>query len=572
MHKRPLLVIGTLFALNAVCEPGTAVAAQATACAGDNGGLVLADGFCATVFADGLGHARHLAVTADGSVYVNTWSSPYYRNDNPPAGGFLVVLKDTKGAGRADLVQRFGAEAADGERGGTGLVLHNGYLYAESNDRIIRYPLSGATPVPDGKPEIVLSGMPMGGDHPMHPFTIDQAGNLFVTMASATNSCQKENRAAQSPGIAPCIELETRAGIWRYDANKTGQVFSPKERYATGLRNSEGLDFDSAGRLYATQHGRDQLRENWPQFYSTEQGFNLPAEEVMIIKEGGAYGWPYCYYDPTQKKLVLAPEYGGDGGKKVGDCATKLPPVATFPAHWAPNDLKIYKGSQFPAAFREGAFIAFHGSWNRAPGPQGGYNVAFQPLKDGQASGDYIIFADNFAGAIKQPGRAAFRPSGLAVAPDGALFIADDLKGRIWRVTYHGDGSSAALKGVEAPVTDASQATDKALSLTPPPGFTNDQVALGRRIFHGEVAEGTCGGCHGRDATGTPGGPDLTTGSWLWGDGSFDALKNTIVAGVPQPKEHPVAMPPMGGAALSESELQAVSAYVWALGHSNAQR
>ena len=104
---------------------------------------------------------------------------------------------------------------------------------------------------------------------------------------------------------------------------------------------------------------------------------------------------------------MLAPEYGGDGGKKVGDCDTLDRPVAAFPAHWAPNDLKIYKGSQFPKGYQGGAFIAFHGSWNRAPGPQGGYNVVFQPLADGKPSGDYIVFADGFAGQRKS--RAAPR-------------------------------------------------------------------------------------------------------------------------------------------------------------------
>jgi glucose/arabinose dehydrogenase len=90
--------------------------------------------------------------------------------------------------------------------------------------------------------------------------------------------------------------------------------------------------------------------------------------------------------------------------------------------HWAPNDLKIYNASQFPKGYQGGAFIAFHGSWNRAPGPQGGYNIVFQPLSDGKPSGDYIVFADGFAGTFKDPGRAAHRPSGVAVAPDGARF------------------------------------------------------------------------------------------------------------------------------------------------------
>ena len=89
--------------------------------------------------------------------------------------------------------------------------------------------------------------MPLDGDHPMHPFIIDADGNLFVSMGSATNACEVKNRMPHSPGNNPCSELKTRAGIWRYDANKTGQVFSAKERYASGLRNPEGLDFDAVG-------------------------------------------------------------------------------------------------------------------------------------------------------------------------------------------------------------------------------------------------------------------------------------------------------------------------------------
>ena len=164
------------------------------------------------------------------------------------------------------------------------------------------------------------------------------------------------------PKLKSCEELKTRDGIWRYDANKTNQKFSPSERYATGLRNSEGIDFDSAGRVFATQHGRDQLYENWPDLYSSERGSELPAEELVLLEQGGDYGWPFCYFDGEQQKRVLAPEYGGDGGEAVGFCNEKLPPVAAFPAHWAPNDLKIYKGTQFPQSYRGGAFIAFHGS------------------------------------------------------------------------------------------------------------------------------------------------------------------------------------------------------------------
>ena len=322
----------------------------------------------------------------------------------------------------------------------------------------MRYALPAGALAPNRSPEVVVSGLPLTGDHPMHPFRIDAQGALYVDLGSATNSCQVENRMPNSPGIGPCTELETRGGIWRYDANRTGQRFSPAERFVTGLRNGEGIAFDSAGRMFATQHGRDQLRENWPSLYTPQQGADEPAEELVQLEQGADYGWPYCYFDLTQHKLVLAPEYGGDGGKTVGLCTDKRAPVAAFPAHWAPNDLVLYDGDQFPATYRGGAFIAFHGSWNRAPSPQGGYNVVFQPLTDGKASGDYVIFADGFAGAVEEPGQAAHRPSGLAVGPDGALYISDDQRGRIWRVTYRGP-ATAGIAAAPAPVTGAGTST-----------------------------------------------------------------------------------------------------------------
>ena len=140
----------------------------------------------------------------------------------------------------------------------------------------------------------------------------------------------------------------------------------------------------------------------------------------------GSRGW--CF---------LAPEYGGDG-EKLGECADKLGPVADYPAHWAPNALTFYGGEAFPEAYRGGAFIAFHGSWNRSPEPQQGYNVVFQPFSNGKPSGDYEIFADGFAGPRKEPGTARHRPSGVAVGADGALYVSDDTGGRVWRVVHGG--------------------------------------------------------------------------------------------------------------------------------------
>jgi glucose/arabinose dehydrogenase/mono/diheme cytochrome c family protein len=555
-------------------------AAGAHKCSG--AGLKLPDGFCATVFADKIGHARHLVVAPNGVVYVNTWSGRYYGNDKPHEGGFLVALQDTQGTGHADVSKRFGDTVQTGSAGGTGIALYNGALYAEMNDRILRYSLAANSIVPQGKPETIVSGLPLTGDHPMHPFAIDPRGFMYVDVASATNSCQKENRMPNVPGDNPCTELETRAGVWLYNANKTGQVFSPAERYATGIRNADGITVDPATGVYATQHGRDQLGTNWSRLYTPQQGAELPAEELLLIHRSGDYGWPTCYYDNQQNKLVLAPEYGGDGGQAVGVCGAKLEPVAAFPAHWAPNDVLIYSGSQFPAAYRGGAFIAFHGSWNRAPFPQGGYNLVFQPLSGGQASGNYVIFADGFAGPVKEPGGAAHRPSGLAVGPDGSLYVTDDQKGRIWKITYVGGDAAAKLQTV-SPTSPSvgTPAAAKALppeglnknagastaSLPVPPGSSAKEIAFGQRVFAGQVGGAPCSGCHGSDGKGTPLGPDLASGKWTWSDGSLAGIEKTVTAGVPSPKNYRNPMPPMGGAQLSTKQAKDVAAYVWALGH-----
>ena len=418
--------------------------ASTAACAADNGGITLPAGFCAVVFADTLGHARDIAVASNGDVYVNTWSGSYYQGPTHP-GGFLVAMRDTNNDGKADIIRRFGPDTSQHNGGGTGIALYKGALYAEEGDtiskRIVRYAISTDSMTPTAAGEVIVDRLPANGDHPMHPFVIDGSGNMYMDVGSATNSCQRKNRTLNSPGIPGCPELQTRAGIWKYDANKTNQLFSPAERYATGIRNAVGIAFNGSGQLYSTQHGRDQLFDNWPKLYTAEQGQNLPAEELLRIEQGADYGWPYCYFDNQQQKLVLAPEYRGDGGKAVGVCASKKAPEAFFPAHWAPDGLLFYTGAMFPAHYKDGAFIAFHGSWNRAPGPQEGYNVAFVPYSGGKPVdwSKYEIFADGFAGGTKQPDRAAHRPTGVAQSPDGALYIADDKGGRIWKVVYRGN-------------------------------------------------------------------------------------------------------------------------------------
>ncbi len=404
----------------------------------DNGGLRLPPGFCASVFADHLGQVRHIAVAPDGAVYANTWRSPYRKGATVPRGGFLVALYDVDGSGFADHILRFGESSSDPKAsGGTGIAVHRGYLYAEESGRIVRYPLRDGELVPKGEREVVLDSLPTSGGHTMHPSAITPEGVLFVNSGSASNACQVKDRAKHSPGREPCEELETRAGLWRYDATTPGQIFDWDGRYAQGLRNTVALAIHPDGGLYAVPHGRDQLHENWPERFSVLQGAELPAEVMYRIAPGADYGWPFCFYDGLHQRYLLAPEYGGDG-RKAGRCAERPQPLAAFPAHWAPNALVFYTHQGFPERYRGGAFIAFHGSWNR-PKQQQGYNVVFQPLTTtGEPRGPFEVFADGFAGvkSIKDPKHAAHRPSGLAIGPGGPLYGSDDRRGRIWRIVH----------------------------------------------------------------------------------------------------------------------------------------
>jgi glucose/arabinose dehydrogenase/mono/diheme cytochrome c family protein len=591
LRNRTLL--SAVVAFTAVClgsvlapahdQSNPAAEAKNEACPNDDTGLQLPAGFCATVFADSIGHVRHMVVTPSGILYANTWSGRYYGNDTPHAGGFLLALQDKSGSGKADVIERFGETVQSGGAGGTGIGSYKGWIYAEINDRIVRYSLPAESIVPHSPPDTIVSGLPLGGDHPMHPFIIDAEGSIYVDLGTATNSCQLKNRTLKSLGANPCTELETRGGIWRYDANKTNQTFSTAERFATGIRNTEGFAIDSSSRIFVTQHGRDQLRANWPNLYKPDQEATQPAEELLLLKAKGDYGWPECYYDAFVQKLVLAPEYGGDGGKAIGVCANKIAPIAAFPAHWAPNAMTLYDKKQFPARYRGGVFIAFHGSWDRAPYAQGGYNVVFQALDGDRASDRCEIFADGFAGAVKSPARAEHRPSGLAVGPDGALYVSDDVRGRIYRIVYKGGAEGGAANITPCPSLTAAAGNPVEVAAQPPEGThpdagataslpvpqgaTREMVLLGARIYRGQVGGAACTGCHGDSGQGTPLGPDLTGKKWLWSDGSYAGIGKTITEGVSQPKQYRSPMPPMGGAQLTPDQISALAAYVWGLSH-----
>lgn len=426
-------------ALVAISLPAIACAGAARAaspgCPADNGGISVPPGFCARVFAKDVGSLRHLVVAGDGTVYAALSGRRH--------GGGIAVLRDTNGDGKADSVRYFG------DVSGTGIAIHGGYLYFGENDRILRFPLPSPPGMPKDEPQVVVSGFPEQREHATKSLAFGPGDALYVGIGAPSNACQERDRVEHSRGLDPCPLLAMHGGIWRFKTAATGQTVQESERYATGLRNMVAIAWNHrAHGLFGVMMGRDQLHGNWPGLFTVKQSAELPGEEFLRIEKGGNYGWPYCYYDGLRHKLVLAPEYGGNG-RKVGRCSRFKGPLLSFPAHWAPEALAFYHGRAFPPEYQGGAFVAFHGSWNRAPLPQKGFVVAFVPFANGHPAGGYHVFASGFSGGgpIRSPGDARFRPVGLAEGPHGALYIADSQKGWIWRVTYVGSGKAESGKG-----------------------------------------------------------------------------------------------------------------------------
>ena len=403
-HARILLAL-----LACAAGAGVAHAQDRTVCAPGNGGLTLPAGFCAVVLADGIGAVRQLAVAPSGVLYAAVRD----------ADDGVLALRDRDGDGRVE------ERASFGPGGGNDVEVRHGYLYFAQTDRILRWRLPPRGLEPTEPPETIVSGLPDDGSHREKSLAFDAGGLMYVAVGSATNSCQRNDRQAGSRGLDPCRELERHAGIWVFDADRPGQRFADGRRFATGLRNPLALAVQpETGVLFAAVNGRDQLGDHWG--FGDEANAENPAEELVAVGEGDDFGWPYCYYSSEYRKKVLAPEYGGDG-RKVERCAEAREPAVAFPAHWAPLALAFYPAEAFGPEYRRGLFVAFHGSWNRAPLPQSGYRVAFVPIENGVPSADWQTFA--IGGSP-----TALRASGLAVGADGALFIAGDANGRIWKV------------------------------------------------------------------------------------------------------------------------------------------
>lgn len=416
----PVLTVGTLALFNACKDSGKQSTPSADSAASQThpvggAGLTVPSGFSAAVITTDAGNPRHLVITPQNDMYVH-----------------LAGLKDGKGI----LVYHLDGDKATlktsfADYAGTGIRINKGYLYASSNSEVFRYKLDDKDQVIDPtKPEKIVTGLTNKIMHQPKAIELDNDGNLYVNIGAYSNICSDFDKDKKG-----CPVLNDAAGIWQFKADKPNPSQADGIRYATGLRNVVGLAWNQQdNQLFVMQHGRDALHDLFPNLYTTKQSADLPSECMYALKKGDNAGWPYVYYDWIQKKLMLGPEYGGDG-KKEAD-AKYLRPVMGYPGHFAPDGLLFYTGDQFPAKYKNGAFIAFHGSWNRAPEPQEGYCVVFQPFKNGKPDGQWEVFADGFAGATKDPSKAEHRPCGLAQGPDGSIYVTDDQKGSIYRISY----------------------------------------------------------------------------------------------------------------------------------------
>lgn len=494
----------------------------------DDGGIKLPPGFRALVVADNLGPARFLTVAANGDVYLKTSQAGVW------------ALRDKDGDGRAEIKESFGSG------GGTGIALREGWLYHSTNSAVHRYRLAPGELVPKGEPETIVSDLPLGRQHEAKSFAFDGAGRLYVEVGSPSNAYGDPDRAKGAKGRDATEFLRTHGGIWRFDPSKPNQKQADGSRFTTGHRHMLALAWNTVSQaFFGVMMGRDQLATVAPELYNDDDNAELPAEEMHILREGANLGWPYTYYDPLQKARMVAPEYGGDKQKRA-EPGKYAEPLIAFPAHWAPLQMAFYTGQQFPAAYRGGAFIAFHGSWNRAPRPQKGYNVAFVPFDDkGMPRGTYEVFADGFAGVAEftSPRDARFRPSGVAVGPDGSLYVADSEKGRVWRIFYTGEAPKARAEAAPAAPS----------------------AAPGGAVARGEQVYGlTCITCHMADGSGVPGmQPALSGSKVVLGDPAL--FTRAVLLG---PAEVlPADRPQMGNempnfAYLPDDDLAAVLTYV----------
>jgi glucose/arabinose dehydrogenase len=370
-------------------------------------------GFTATPFATGLVNPRRLLVLPNGDVLVAEQSA-----------GYLTLLRDD-GSGRATWIDRHvedlnrpyglawqGDHVLVADQDGIWSVPHIvGALRAGRNEqqRVDQVPPDQRKPTPGAYGAQMITKKGVFGivqGHQNRHLAIDpKSGALFVGVGSSGNL-----------GVEP----EPKATIQRFDADGSNQT-----TFASGTRNPTALAFHpQTGELYALVQERDGL------------GDRLPSDYLTRVQQGGFYGWPYAYIGnhPQPGFANLAPD-------KVKAAIT---PDLLFEAHSSALDLVFYEGDQFPPEYKGSAFVALKGSWNRSEPT--GYKVVRVPFKDGKPEGTYENFATGFWISGEQRAEVWGRPAALAVAKDGALLVADDTGGTIWRITYTGKREHAGAE------------------------------------------------------------------------------------------------------------------------------
>ena len=248
MKKTFLWIIGVTFL--SACQMNSTKSSSDP----DNVGLKLPDGFSALIFADTLGHARHPGCQCQWRCVCFAKSGQkWWRN---------CLFARRNGDGKADVVKYHGIYD------GTGIKLHKGYVYVGADTLIVRYKLIEGELVPQANAEIIAAGFDRQNQHETKPLTFDQSGNMYVTVGAPSNACQAQDRTKGSPGMDPCPILELHGGIWRFKDDVPNQDQAKDGyRYATGIRNAVAINWNnSVNKLYALQHGRDQLSQFYPEF------------------------------------------------------------------------------------------------------------------------------------------------------------------------------------------------------------------------------------------------------------------------------------------------------------------
>ena len=506
----------------------------------DDGAIALPPGFRALVVADrvgrdngegkGFGSLRFLTVATNGDVFVKGSADGIY------------ALRDADGDGRAEVRQRFG------HGDGTGIALRGEWLYYSTTTGVFRYRLTPGELVPSGEPETIVANLPAERSHNAKSFAFDGEGRLLVEIGSPYNVFSKPDRQLGAKGMDATEFQKTYGGFWRFDANKLNQTQADGVHFSTGHRHSLALAWHPAStNFFMVMMGRDNMNVVDPEHYDALDNAERVAEEMHLLREGVNLGWPYTYWDPIKNARMVCPEFGGDNHQRSTNAHYDQPVIA-FPAHWAPLQMALYNGTQFPEKYHGGMFIAFHGSWNRAPRSQAGYKIVFVPFDEkGMPRGTYETFADDFAGKeeFTNPRDARFRPSGVAVGPEGSLYVTETEKGRIWRIIYTGEKTSS-----RAPQTVVAA----------PPA-----LLLGNETPGGKIYAQACAACHMPNGGGVPSMQPALAGSKIIA-GDSTQLINVLLRGpaavLPAAREKFGNVMPAFGSVLTDDDLAGVINYL----------